>query len=335
MRNMLGLLFVLVTFNAYSFEIRPIGVKDGANNDKASSEILRYQPDSVAHQCSNLWYLHPANTDPVHELITRIAYPFIYGVKLRAKTGKKPTMVVDTRTWKIPLLAGVEWNDDPEELIRRAYYYNARRNIWKFAYDEANAAAPNTLTRRTHHGDLSFLHSMRGENEDEATTKQRMHKWLEYTYTIAIGDVDPNTVRKTSPYNTLFGRVGCMKNYQLRNPDDCTVMDVLDIHRLYRDGDWQQNIEELATGAIAHMIQDSYSTSHTRRLNGTGKLLEMYTYDAANELHHCESDGLYEKNKPAVEAAIRRTKDLLWLVRNKTPWPKAEPFFNEVFAFQP
>jgi hypothetical protein len=315
------MLTVALAYNASAFEIRPIGVDGGANDDRANGEIIEYLSNSDAHRCSNLWFFPSLNTVPVHEIIVRKAYQFAYGTKLRSPT------------WKTPLLAGVEWNDDPEELLRRAHYFNGQDNVWKFRRDEANASRPETLTRRTHHGDLQFLHSMRKEDEDDATAKKRMFSWLEYTYTIAIGNVDPDTVRKTSPYHEFFGKVGCMKNTQLPNSNDCTVMDVLDIHRLHRDGDNRKALADLATGAIAHMVQDSYSASHTQRENGTGKLLQMYSYDDANRLHHCESDGLYEKNKPNIEAAIRRTADLLWLVRTKTPWSKAEPFFNDIFAF--
>lgn len=320
MRNLLGLLCVLLATNALAFEIHPIGVRGGANEYYVSAVAIDYRPDWKAAQCSNYWYIHGGNTQGIHEIITREAYQAAYKKVLRGKT------------WLTPLLAGTEWNDDPEELLRKAYHYGGRNAVLKFAHDEADARHPDTLTRRTHHGDLQFLHAMHAENEDETTTKERMSRWIEYTYSVAIGQVDPNTLRKKSPYHEFYEKVGCSKNPQLANPNDCTVMDVFDIHRMYRYGDQKVVLADLATGSLAHLIQDSFSASHTLRENGTGKLQKMYTYDTMNQLHHCESDGAYNKNKGNFNAARDRTIDLLVLVRHKTPWQQAKLFFNDVLA---
>ncbi|WP_409286905.1 hypothetical protein [Pseudomonas guariconensis] len=326
MNKLLGFALLALASTVNAFEIRPIGLNGGAYNARANGETIRYLDDKYASRCTKAWYLHNLDTEPVHEIITRIAYPSVYGAngKLRAQT------------WRSPLLAGVEWNDDPEQLLRRAVYYDGRKNIQKFWENEGDASRPNTLTRRTHHGDLQFLHAMRESSQTSEEAKARLLRWLKFTYEIAIGNVPSNEIRKTSPYHEFFGKVGCSKNPQLPNPSDCTVMDVLDIHRLHRDGDLKANLQQLATGAIAHVIQDSYSSSHTQReAGGLGRLVQFYTYDEKNRETHCESDGMYKKNEPNIEMAIAQTANLLWHIKTKKTWEQAEPFFNSVFAFRP
>ena len=96
---------------------------------------------------------------------------------------------------------------------------------------------------------------------------------------------------------------------------------------MYRQGNQEENLRSLAAGAIAHLIQDSYSASHTQRENGTGRLLHLYTYDAENRKTHCEKDGAYKSNSAAIAKAREMTAELLGYVHRREGWDKASAFF--------
>lgn len=320
MRNRWGLFGILMACQVMAFEIHPVSWKGGANDDGASAVLLDYGADTSATRCHGRAYILAGRNQAIHEVITRMAYQPAYAKVLRGKT------------WLLPLLGGVEWNDDPEELTRKAWHYNGAAHIWLFKVHEEDASRPTTLTRRVHHGDLQFLHAMREAGESDAEARAKMYQWLEYTYRVAIGEVPANTIRKTTPYHAFFGKVGCSRNPQLADPSDCTVIDVFDMKHMYRQGDQDENLRWLASGAIAHLIQDSYSTSHTLRENGTGRLLKLYTYDAANQQTHCERDGAYESTKASIEAARRATADFLGYVHAGVKWEQAEGFFHRTLG---
>ncbi|MFJ3049784.1 hypothetical protein [Pseudomonas nitroreducens] len=311
----LGFLGILLVSQAMAFEIHPVSWKGGANDYGSSAVQLEFRADASAAQCHLRSYILDSRNQAIHEIITRQAYQPAYAKVLRG------------RTWLLPLLGGVEWNDDPEELTRKAWHYNGTAHIWLFKAHEEDASRPNTLTRRVHHGDLQFLHAMRAADESDAQARAKMYRWLEYTYRVAIGEVPANTIRKTTPYHEFFGKVGCSRNPQLANPSDCTVLDVFDMKHMYRQGDQEENLRSLAAGAIAHLIQDSYSASHTQRENGTGRLLHLYTYDAENRKTHCEKDGAYENNRASIDKAREMTAELLGYVHRREGWDKASAFF--------
>ncbi|MFJ3262087.1 hypothetical protein ACIPK7_17715 [Pseudomonas sp. NPDC086581] len=320
MHNPLGLLGILLISQAVAFEIHPVSWRGGANDYDSSAVQLEFRADASAAQCHLRSYILDSRNQAIHEIITRQAYQPAYAKVLRG------------RTWLLPLLGGVEWNDDPEELTRKAWHYNGASHILLFKAHEENAGRPNTLTRRVHHGDLQFLHSMRAADESDAQARAKMYRWLEYTYRVAIGKVPANTVRKSTPYHEFFGKVGCSRNPQLADPSDCTVLDVFDMKHMYRQGDQEENLRSLAAGAIAHLIQDSYSASHTLRENGTGRLLQLYTYDAENQKSHCEKDGAYESNRAGIDMARAMTTELLGYVHRRESWEKASAFFYQTLG---
>lgn len=310
----------LISSHALAFEIHPVSMLGGAYGDGASATVLLFQPDSEARQCHNFLYPRTTKNQGVHEVITRNAYRMAYGKAL------------NSASWVSPLLNGVQWNDDPEELTRKAWFYNGTGMLIIFGRHVDDASRPNTLTRRTHYGDLSFLHAMRGLGETEQYTKDRMYRWLKYTYEVALGNVPPNTIRKYSPYHEFFAQVGCSGNPQLDDPENCTVMDVFDMKHMFRD-DEPYNLKRLATGAIAHLIQDSFSEGHTVREPGSRRLLSLKSYDKVNQETHCELDGAYEKNRGAIINATQATARFLIKVKSKSSWCETEPLFDELFDF--
>ncbi|NWE77739.1 hypothetical protein [Pseudomonas yamanorum] len=320
MRLISAVFMLLVAHTALAFEIRPLGPYRGGNDPASSWPVLYYRADNVANQCKPKSYVVRGQMQGVHEYITRNAYQIAYGKVLRGVT------------WQIPLLGGVEWNDDPEELARKAWHYGGVKMLLAYGKRIDNPSLEDKITRRSHFGDMQFLHAMLplGMENDQDAAKAKIMDWIKATYEVAIGNVEANSLRKESFYHTYFGKIGCGRTAAESRTKDCSVMDVFDMKLMYRvNGDLNLSLQWLATGSIAHIIQDSFSASHADRSNGR---FIMKTYDATNQLDHCESDGAVARNKPNIERAISATSGFFVLVRDKAPWSRAEPYFKALFA---
>lgn len=324
MRGYVTAVALLACANVSAFEIRPESLDGGAYDPLSSVANILFYPDDLATRCiDDKNYNRDGKGQPIHEAITRIAYSSAYARKLREQT------------WQSPLLGGVEWNDDPEELLRKAFHYGGWRNALEFKRKIALEEKGTTIMNRSHYGDLQFLHAMLPSDANQTVALQRLRKWLEYTYQVAIGKVPYDTLRRNTPYHEFFAKVGCPSP-----GGKCTVLDLFDmkLHFRVKDGKpfspakLQENLQELATGAIAHVIQDSYSAGHTRREGGTGKLLEMYRYDAKNREDHCMFDGGYKMNTANIEKAILETSQFMFMIKTGMEWEQAEPFFVRILS---
>lgn len=82
--------------------------------------------------------------------MTKQAYLDVFGKSITAKT------------WEHPLLAGVEWNDDPDQLIRKVLWAGflpgttAIQQIMEFVHRLKSKTPKYSLTVRSHLGDLQF-----------------------------------------------------------------------------------------------------------------------------------------------------------------------------------
>lgn len=151
------------------------------------------------------------------------------------------------------------------------------------------------LICHSHNGQLQFLHAMSsketvagGAAETVSETHDKILDWSRFTYRVASGKVSP-----TANYCTTAGRYEAISSDLLSviDPDWCEDRVVEDdsfsawrAHTLFnfkcrRLDDWSTCKEVLgqkgaemarrnARGALLHMIQDSYSTSHTLREGG-------------------------------------------------------------------
>ncbi|MBF6033499.1 hypothetical protein H8F23_09580 [Pseudomonas sp. P155] len=324
MRSIVTAVALLICTNLGAFEIRPESLDGGAYDPLSSVSNIYFYSNNLANRClKDKNYVRDGKGQPIHEAIIRIAYLKAYGSTIKEQT------------WLSPLLGGVEWNDDPEELLRKAFYYGGWRNALEFRRKIALEEKGTTIMNRSHYGDLQFLHAMLPSDADQTIALQRLRRWLEYSYRVAIGEVPYNTLRRSTPYNEFFAKVGCP------SPGGrCTVLDLYDmkLHFRVKNGKpaspamLQLTLQELATGAIAHVIQDSYSAGHTRRVGGTGKLMEMYRYDDKNRAQHCMFDGGYEMNKANIEKAIQETSNFMNMIKSGRKWEQAEPFFEDILS---
>ncbi len=95
--------------SVYAFEIKPIcTIHHGAMCSDASSNELKLKKNNNFCKHEKL-YGGLGWNHPVHEVITRQAYKKVFGELIG-------------ENYKQPLIGGVEWNDDPEVLIRKVVY---------------------------------------------------------------------------------------------------------------------------------------------------------------------------------------------------------------------
>jgi hypothetical protein len=97
------------------------------------------------------------------------------------------------------------------------------------------------------------------EGEEAQVTKAKIMMWAEFTYKIAIGELDRGVeLRKIgiSGMETLFKNRGWTAQ-QLFTRGDPT----------YRG---EQNFRNFAFGSLLHLVEDSFSLSHTERDEPSG-----------------------------------------------------------------
>ncbi|KAK4207376.1 hypothetical protein QBC37DRAFT_433530 [Rhypophila decipiens] len=129
---------------------------------------------------------------------------------------------------------------------------------------------PEYLNARSQAGDLLFLHSMaRVEGEDPHLTKHDLLLWIEVMYRIAIGEWG---FEEWQPLGNIELRDRPITSEDrfpfLRWFHDTSLPKASNTIKwmLSRDSEYRMlNIQRRALGSALHIIQDSFSHSHTRR----------------------------------------------------------------------
>ncbi len=319
---------------------------------------------------------------PVHETMTLLAYDYYEtpdastggAAKTSADVLKKNGVLRD-------LVLGAEWNDDPDSLLRQsitksiqwyALFKNAKsqaecRNSQDAAKCKDVELSQNPMMLyRSHFGDLQFIHSMASANDEPAkVTKERMMAWAKFTYNVFTSPgnienapIDSTAVTKFSDISVLLKKPGWTVG-ALFDPEPggewVTSMNPLKFGRFKSfDKPRKQKAYEnpnlskvstryIALGSLLHMIQDSYSDSHTERENGCnpiarskGKILSFRNYSNQDTEDHGVADvhpvwlenGALTKNNPLWASA-----KIIQFAFNKVPWDKGVELFldNEVF----
>ena len=203
---------------------------------------------------------------PVHETIT-LASLMDGGVPLRSDMTYRDS---PAEVWEI--FRGVIWNDDPLCML---FHDSAGRNN-EFAWDEGaefgsevgrgkvgGGPRDSSLLRRSHFGDLQFLHGM-GSHEGEmpSETKAKLLMWAEVMYKLATnqgisgGDKLKDVAVETGGY-----RLGKFFDGGTTPNGDATLHSLLTCDTEYKHVD----VRRRALGSLLHMIQDSFAHGHTRR----------------------------------------------------------------------
>jgi hypothetical protein len=220
---------------------------------------------------------HAVN-NPVHENITLAALlsadalpsEIDPSVTYKQVVGGHELAVGKPDVWEI--IRGVIWNDDPACFL----FWDRKDNNGSFgtglqfrdAFKDKTYPIPrDDITRRSHFGDLQFLHAM-GSSIDEVPqeTRDKIMVWMECMYRLAVGD-------SVSEHDRIDSRLGHFF-------DDTTKPKGSDTFRTLLMGTTPSYeraiIARRALGGCFHIIQDSYAVGHCRRkLNNFQDMSEM------------------------------------------------------------
>ncbi|KAJ8606414.1 hypothetical protein MRB53_040997 [Persea americana] len=193
----------------------------------------------------------PFSRSPVHENIT-IAALIRSNVTEFPKDSTYATLT--EKQWEF--IRGLVWNDDPSCLL---FVDDATTNHkwgwgleWLRAYEDSSG---KSMTRRSHWGDLQFLHCMAGEDgEGPWLTRLNIMSWFEVMYKLACGHISAKT---------KLGRAFPLLFDDSTVPSGDATLDDLLIATTKRYEDF--NLHHRAIGSCVHMIQDSYAIGHTQR----------------------------------------------------------------------
>lgn len=355
-----------------AFEILPIALNGGAKSVCANTEEICYFNAPTKNEfCNDPKYKvgiytdphtgRPINTvnsifqcpaskgyavnQPIHEAMTRAAYRKV--CKNRKWKECALTMQPNSR-----YISGVIWNDDPNFLLRHAIYGSGRKKVvnYKSIMSDKNYGA--TLTRRSHYGDLQFLHAVIPSDNNMSPTKQcvtlqKIFSWARNIFEIANGDLKLTTrVKNTTfeeylvPKAKRYGRSGCRWDKDSKTLGDlfCVKDFMHDKNTSENAGEQTRTFWQLAFGTLLHIIQDSYSSSHVIRDNKTFyiKKFEAYT----RQPNHCIADAGTIDNKSNINQAQVKSNELFELYARtvfepqdkKAKWEDWENFLKSVFA---
>lgn len=291
--------------------------------------------------------------EPVHEEITNR----ILGCEGDADFCGDP----DIEPKNAYVLAGVRWNDDPpfrfesghgnfggcepEKTIRLVTFPVCWGNVFMYGkYVSQNEGFANIkeapLLVRSHFGDMQFLHSMSSyDGEPAEAVRAKMLMWSEFTWRIALGEF---------PLSMPLKEVPVVGIPELFSNKGWTIQDLFTLGNPYvrrPDG-----MSEFAFGSLLHMVEDSFTSSHTQRAlsnggdkcSGTklphpmpGKILAFYNYALQNADKHAEDDtrkifsAHWSEAKPNV---IQVGRGLNEYVARKASWEEVKPYVECIFT---
>lgn len=287
--------------------------------------------------------------DPTHEQATRMIYGYSKANSL--KTNSKDSALE-------AVLAGARWNDNPpfhfkvngtriincNGTIRLPYHSACWYKLFKDGEKRAkqgeyfDASSEAVLLYRVHFGDMQFLHAMGSKDgERAAETKDKVMMWAEFTYKVALGEISKDTdVKRT-------GIVGMDKLFYNR---------AWTVEQLFTRGDptFRKQLPDFAFGSLLHMIEDSFTVSHTERnypdesscsrvpnAQMPGKIISFHSYTNQDaDLHHAMDiapafDDLLEDEPPTVIDVGRMVKSYY---DAKRPWSELKDYLDCVFLLE-
>jgi hypothetical protein len=177
-------------------------------------------------------------------------------------------------------LRGVVWADDPEGLLfdkpQDLSDYSSGY-MWNSNFEQGKQGKFDTLTARSHFGDLQFFHGMASsDKEAPKTTKEHMLNWARFLVNVATGSTLTFTkLKDVAEISALFPNLG-----------ERTVKELFG----WGAGHFE-DIRQRAIGALFHMIQDSFAEGHVQR-NKKNEIVEFHAYGGQDEKKHAEHDAL-------------------------------------------
>jgi hypothetical protein len=206
------------------------------------------------------WYDNLSS--PVHEKFALLA---CNQVVANGVTSELEGLVAEPNS-EHPLIRGVQWNDDPNNLLR-----NGHKLEWLYWMTDAKDRSERQpidrtfyLQYRSHFGDLQFLHGMANKNADPAKVQRSLIDWAHFAYDVATGVITP-----TTRFRSLENSYAFIRLFSGTSKMNWTVQrffaNVGDKPGTLVDGLTGKDIPWLAVGALMHTVHDSYCDSHVER----------------------------------------------------------------------
>ncbi len=300
----------------------------------------------------------PMIKSPVHEAITLDA------LDCHAAAGAEASCVTldEVRGHQI-LLYGVRWPDDPPFALSHAspppiascnpdvtLRSTAQPKCWERLFtDAARTAAVRArqqpgqpafgpgdyLLSRSHFGDLSFFHAMGAyDGEPARDTVAHMRMWAQFLWGVATRRI---------PVDRYLRDVG-VDGLGAYFPGDMTATNLLATGIVEVRG----SLNEVALGALLHMVQDSFSHAHTERATETGaacvaiprfaqpgRIVRFYSYVLQDSHLHDREDtfaALAAQTLQSRPNVVDVTGAFLALYQERASWSVAEKYFDCVFG---
>lgn len=328
MRRLLLVLALLgCSASTSAFEVMPVEPLFGAYNADTNQSLdrIRFMGEDKAGICTRrLRQSIGKEGFPVHEAITRDAYAAAHG---------KP---LEVASWLSPLIAGVVWNDDPQYLMRKAFFNGGMGKLSRFQ-KLIESKDRGTLTGRSHFGDLQYLHAMAPRTTGDVVlgtqeTHDAIKAWLKTAYEVSIGLIPHDARAADTPLATFAEGLACRVEGGA-TPAACTVLDVFDPDHFWREEDEMpaQVTRQLALGAMLHTVQDAFSRSHVQRDEAREGWPVVRYYSYPNDLH-CVHDMVLEANREPIRRAAEASRRIAVLSTRGAPWAEVEPVVARIFA---
>jgi hypothetical protein len=297
----------------------------------------------------------PYMKSPVHESITLAA------IGCGEKRGAEARCVTVRAVGENRiLLYGVRWPDDPPFTLNAdkpprsqkcdvnvTMRSTAQPACWLTLFNDAGAGAKKVkgkpaygpgdyLLYRSHYGDLQFMHAMGAfDGERARDTVARMRMWAEFLWGVAINDI---------PVGKFLREVG-IPDLGTYFPGDITATN------LFATGiiEVRKDLDQVAIGALLHMVQDSFSRAHAQRAVETGatcqdtrfdkpgQILKFYSYAEQVGASHDEEDTVDALKRHTLQispSAVDVSRAFLTLWRERKNWAQASGLFDCVFDIQ-
>jgi hypothetical protein len=354
-RGFLGCIVVLTSLHVQAFQVLP----EISNVD---SKLTTVGANRSVDWLGQLAIKHaiPIFKNPVHEAITLKAL----GCNSVAGAEKSCLTLAAVQSNQF-LLYGVRWPDDPPFRLDanhppRISHCNpsitlrstSQPKCWLGLFNDADRKAQESLKKnpgqaafgpghyllyRSHFGDLQFMHAMAVHHGERAgDTAKRMTQWARFLWGIAVSELE------TGRYIRTLDVEGLAPYF----PGDITASN------LFATGiiEARAHLDEVALGALLHMVQDSFSQAHAgrglepgapcismRRFDQPGKITKFYSYAGqVGSLHDAQDtfDALARHTLQVQPGAVDATRALLTLWREQAPWPVVAPYIECLFAVE-
>lgn len=254
------------------------------------------------------------------------------------------------------VLYGVRWPDDPPFRLSAAnppqvsdcdvritlratsqpkcwltLFFDAEKRAAAYKGEGTPFGVGDMLLYRSHFGDLQFMHALASRNgEPAAATSEQMKTWAHFLWEMAGHRLPTDVYLRDLPGQRLAQWF----------PGEMTAQN------LFATGliEPRPHLDEVAFGALLHMVQDSFSAAHAHRADeggarcstypsapAPGKLLSFHSYVHQKSALHdvqdtAESMGIHSAE--AAPSAVDASRVLIAAWMSKKAWAEIEPYID-------